>query len=105
MYCRLLQIRQKSRNIVLMLNETDTQVQILTGQRIRQLRDEQAISQEKLAFEANLSVSQISKMERGKLNTSIVALSLLCKAFNITLKEFFSDINHPLPKKKNPKKK
>jgi transcriptional regulator with XRE-family HTH domain len=88
-----------------MLNETDIEVQILTGQRIRQLRDDHTISQEKLAFEANLSVSQISKMERGKLNTSIVALSLICKAFNITLNDFFSEINYPLPKKKNPKKK
>ena len=88
-----------------MLNETDIEVQILIGQRIKQLREENETSQEKLAFEANLSVSQISKMERGKLNTSIVALSLICKAFNITLKEFFSEINHPLPRKKAPKKK
>ena len=104
-----------------MLNETDIEVQSLVGKRIKQLREErelrgeqklsgekkedEVISQEKLAFEANLSVSQISKMERGKLNTSIVALSLICKAFNITLKDFFSEINHPLPRKQKPKKK
>lgn len=82
------------------------EVQVLTGLRIKQLRGEHDnMSQEKLAFEANLSTSQISKMERGKINTSIGALSMICKAFNITLKEFFSEFSYPLPKKKAPKKK
>jgi transcriptional regulator with XRE-family HTH domain len=89
-----------------MLNETDIEVQVLTGLRIKQLRvQHNNMSQEKLAFEANLSTSQISKMERGKINTSIGALSMICKAFNITLGEFFSEFNYPLPKKKVAKRK
>ena len=89
-----------------MLNEIDIEVQVLTGRRIKQLRlENDNMSQEKLAFEANLSTSQISKMERGKLNTSIGALTMICQAFGITLKEFFSEFSYPLPKKKSPKKK
>jgi transcriptional regulator with XRE-family HTH domain len=88
-----------------MMKDKDKEALLLVGKRIKAFREIHDISQDRLAFDANISSSQISKIERGKNSASISNISSICGVFNITLNEFFSEINHPLPKKKNPKKK
>ena len=61
----------------------------LLGKRIRQLRVEQKISQAQLAFEADVRLSQIGRIERGEINTSFSTLVSIAKALDVSLKEFF----------------
>ena len=59
------------------------------GKRLKQLREEKGISQAQLAFEAEIQISQISRIERGLINTTIANAKLLSKILDIPLKELF----------------
>ncbi len=60
------------------------------GVRIKELRTSLKITQEELAFEANLDRTYICSVEKGKRNISIVNLSKICSALNINIPEFFN---------------
>lgn len=57
------------------------------GNHIRDLRKRNNLSQEELAFEAELDITQIGRIERGKVNTSICVLNRIAKALNVPLYE------------------
>lgn len=57
------------------------------GNHLRNLRLKNNLSQEELANEADLDISQIGRIERGSVNTSLFVLQRLAKALNITLKD------------------
>ncbi|MEI3613600.1 helix-turn-helix domain-containing protein [Pseudogracilibacillus sp. SO30301A] len=67
------------------------------GKRIKNLRETSDISARKLAQMTNLDPSQISKIERGGSKPSLDALERICKALNISLSEFFSEVEVGLP--------
>ncbi len=60
------------------------------GNRIRILRNEQELSQEKLALKANLDRTYLAGVESGKRNISIVNLEKIIIALNVTFHEFFN---------------
>lgn len=62
------------------------------GSRIRELRNQQGISQEKLALKAEIDRTYIAGVEAGKRNISIVTLEKLLLALDITFSDFFKDI-------------
>jgi transcriptional regulator with XRE-family HTH domain len=88
-----------------MIRAIDKEALALLGARIKEVRKIKKMSQEQLAYSADISLSQLSRIESGKHNTSISSISAMCKAFNITLMEFFTDVNYPLPVKPKAKKK
>ena len=59
------------------------------GQRIKELRTQQGLSQEEFAFKCDLDRTYITSLERGKRNISLENLEKIAKAFNMTLSEFF----------------
>lgn len=59
------------------------------GQRLRELRKEKGISQESLAWKTGFELSQIGRIERGEVNTSISHLAAIAKALKVTPKELF----------------
>ncbi len=59
------------------------------GKKIRDLRLEKGLSQEKLAECVNMSREHISCIERGKNLTSIETLYNISQYFNIDIKYFF----------------
>lgn len=59
------------------------------GKRLKQLREEKGISQAQLAFEAEIQISQISRIERGLINTTISNAKLIAKVLEIPLKDLF----------------
>ena len=59
------------------------------GRKIRNLRLEKGISQEKLAEFVNMSREHISCIERGKHLASVETLYLMANFFEIDIKEFF----------------
>ena len=53
------------------------------GKRVRQIRIAKNISQENLAYEAEIEYSQVSRIERGIINTCISQVFAIAKALNI----------------------
>lgn len=62
---------------------------VLLGRRIREIRRQQKISQDQLAFESGISKNQISRIERGEINTGISTLFILAEILNVPVKDFF----------------
>ena len=59
------------------------------GLGIRNLREEKNLSLEQLAFDAGIEYSQLSRIEKGKINTSIYSAYNIAKALGITMSELF----------------
>ena len=59
------------------------------GKKLREIRLLKGLSQEDLAFEANTSLSQIGRIERGERAPNINTIFLLSKALSIEPKELF----------------
>ena len=63
------------------------------GLRIRQIRNNRKLSQEKAAFNADIDRTYWASVELGRRNISIINLEKICVSFDISLEEFFnSDI-------------
>ncbi|RWU03350.1 XRE family transcriptional regulator [Pseudodesulfovibrio sp. S3] len=62
------------------------------GIRMRQLRDEAGLSQEKLAELAEVHRTYISTIERGQQNISLTVMIKLANVFQISLDELFAEI-------------
>ena len=59
------------------------------GLGIRNLREEKSLSLEQLAFNAGIEYSQLSRIENGKINTSIYSAYNIAKALGISMSELF----------------
>ena len=60
------------------------------GQSVRYLRQKEGISQEELAFRANLNLNSISTLERGLNNGKIKTLYSIAKALNVKIEEILN---------------
>lgn len=65
------------------------------GLRIKQLRIEKNISQEKLSFATGFHRTYIGMVERGERNISLTNIAVFAKVFEMTVSELldFSSIN------------
>ena len=59
------------------------------GENLRKIRLSKNFTQESLANTANLEISQISRIERGVINTSISQVFVIAKALGIDPKDLF----------------
>jgi len=62
------------------------------GQRIRELREVQGMSQKELSYVADLDRSYIASVENGQRNISIVNIEKIANALGVTLEVFFKDV-------------
>ena len=60
------------------------------GQSVTYLRQKEGISQEELAFRANLNLNSISTLERGLNNVKIKTLYSIAKALNVKIEEILN---------------
>ncbi len=67
-------------------------IQEKTGQRIKEIRKQKSLSQEPLAFEAQIHRTYINDLENGRRNVTIKVLERITDALGISLSEFFKDI-------------
>lgn len=63
------------------------------GNRIKELRKIEGISQEKLAFKAELDRTYVAGVESGKRNLSIKSLEKILNALDISFEEFLKICN------------
>ena len=59
------------------------------GKNLKMLRNEAKLSQEDLANDCDISISQIGRIERGEINTTISTLFVLANALDIEVKDLF----------------
>lgn len=62
------------------------------GQRIKFLRNERSISQEKFALSIDMDRTYYASVESGKRNISINNIEKIAKGFNVSLEELFKDL-------------
>lgn len=68
-----------------------TEFTIELGKKLRNLRSSRKISIEELANQSDMTYSQISRIELGKINTSVYTLYLISKSLEVHPKVFFED--------------
>ena len=76
-------------------------VQSYLGTTIRNLRIRKGWTMEKTAFESEMEYIQISRIELGKINTTVYQVYKLSKALDIEMSEFFAGIHEEIEKRKN----
>ena len=59
------------------------------GRRLRDLRISKGLSQEQLANEAEIPLSQVGRIERGEINPTLSTIAALSNALKIGIKELF----------------
>lgn len=62
------------------------------GNRIRELRKSQKLSQQKLALMVNVERSYLAKIEGGKRNPSLECIEKISKGLGLSLEEFFKGL-------------
>ena len=65
-------------------------IKIKIGNRIKELRKELGLSQEKLANICELDRTYVASVENGKRNISIINLEKIVNALGVSLEKFFS---------------
>lgn len=61
------------------------------GQRLRQIREKQGVSQERLAELAGLHRTYVSLVERGRCNISLLNVEKLAAALEVTMARLMPD--------------
>ena len=72
------------------VKKTKDETLLRLGKTISKIRREKKISQERLAYEANIHRTSINRLEIGEMEAGILLLAKLCKALQMTVAELFS---------------
>lgn len=62
---------------------------IAFGKNLRKVRKAQGFTQAQLANDIGVEISQISRIERGIINTSVGNVNAIAKALKVDLKDLF----------------
>lgn len=60
------------------------------GKRIKELRIERGLSQERVALNAGITPAYLGLVERGQRNATVNIMERICAAMYVSLAEFFS---------------
>jgi transcriptional regulator with XRE-family HTH domain len=74
----------------------------LFGEVLRDVRKQQGLSQEELAFQSGYHPSYVGQLERGKKSPSLRAIMSLSGALNISGSELLRRLESLLPKARTP---
>lgn len=73
-----------------MNNTRDEKYLIKFGKHLKKLREEKGISQEELANEAEVSLPQITRIERGTVNATICTIKALANGLGLPATALFA---------------
>lgn len=76
------------------------EISIKIGNRIRQIRHIQGVSQEELALAAGINRSFMGQLERGEKNATVKTIEKVCIVLGVTLHEFFA-FEYGIPESRN----
>ncbi len=72
-----------------MNNVKDIEYMKSFGENLQKIRLSKKMTQEILAYTSDIPISQVGRIERGEINTTISTLKTLAKALNIPIKDLF----------------
>ncbi|MPS74429.1 MAG: XRE family transcriptional regulator [Chryseobacterium sp.] len=72
------------------MKEMDAKILKSIGAKIREIRLQKNMTQKELAFTLDIEISQITRIETGKINTSILNLIKISKALEVDVTELFN---------------
>ena len=67
-------------------------IQIEFGKRIKSLRNETGLSQEKFALKIGMDRTYYASVESGKRNISLQNIEKIAKGFGVSISQLFGDI-------------
>lgn len=70
-----------------------TLIAVAVGSKIRSIRQTKKWTIEQLAFEVGIEYTQLSRIERGKINTSIFQIFLISNALQVSIGEIISTLD------------
>jgi transcriptional regulator with XRE-family HTH domain len=68
------------------------ELKVIVGKKIRQVRLMKNLTIEKVANTAGIEYTQLSRIEHGKINTSIYHVYIISQSLDIDLPELFTDL-------------
>jgi transcriptional regulator with XRE-family HTH domain len=63
----------------------------ILGKNVRRLRQQRRLTQEALAFEAEIDLTYVGGIERGKRNPSLLVMARIAKALSVPLSKLLSE--------------
>lgn len=75
------------------MKEADSIVLKNIGEKIREIRLQKNLTQKELAFILDIEISQITRIETGKINTSVLNIIKIADAFEIKVSELLKDVD------------
>jgi transcriptional regulator with XRE-family HTH domain len=63
----------------------------ILGRNVRRLRQQTGMTQEELAFEAEIDLTYLGGIERGRRNPSLLVMARIGKALSVTLPKLLSE--------------
>jgi transcriptional regulator with XRE-family HTH domain len=74
-----------------MLNPAMQDWRKIVGKNVRKIRQERNITQEKLAFEAEIDLTYVGGIERGKRNPSLLVMARIAEALSVPLARLLAE--------------
>lgn len=75
---------------ILKIMKKKAKVLIEFGTKVRELRTEKNVSQEQLAFDADLHRTYIGMIERAEKNVTLINIEKIAKALNVNIRDLFN---------------
>lgn len=72
---------------------TKKKILVSFGEKVRELRKENVMSQEDLSYRADLHRTYIGMIERAEKNITLTNIEKIAKALNVDIKVLFEDDN------------
>lgn len=69
------------------MNFRDEKVLLAFGKNLQEIRRKQNFTQEELAYNSGISLSQIARIETGKINPTVCTLLVIAKTLKIKASE------------------
>lgn len=76
--------------ISLYLNFRNEKVLLQFGKHLKELRNLKKISQEELAYKSGISLSQIARIETGKINPTLCTILEIAKTLKVSQSEMLN---------------
>lgn len=66
-------------------------LRVIFGKNVREVRQQRKLTQEKLAFEAEIDLTYVGRIEKGKVNPSLLVMGRIASALSVPLTKLLSE--------------
>ncbi len=71
------------------MNFRDKDILLAFGKNLKKIRSQKNFTQERLAYTSNITLSQIARIETGKINPTLCTIITIAKTLGVEYKELF----------------